>query len=139
MLRLVNAMGNNPINVGVDSSSTFEPGQIGQRYMIDGATVGGRSNGMAPFGVIDDIRTSTEDTTARSKRITIWHKRGVFETDQYDTRQRYLDGTSLFVGTDGLLTTVPNPMQEQEVGICCVPPSAVNGAALRFLWLGREW
>jgi hypothetical protein len=85
MLKVVNAMNNKPINLEVDSGSTFEPGQIGQCYAVDGATVYGRSNGATPFGVIDDIKSATEDSTKHSKRIAIWHKRGVFETDQYDT------------------------------------------------------
>jgi hypothetical protein len=136
MLRVVNTMGNLPINVEVDPNSTFEPGQIAQPKVANGACVYGRSDGTDAFGIIDDIKTSTENTTKYSGRVTIWHKRGLFETDQYDVSQLYLEGVSLFAGKDGRLTSKQNPGQ-QEVGICTRPPDDQNDA-IRFLWLGDE-
>jgi hypothetical protein len=57
MLRLI-ATGNSlPYSVPVDPSAEFEPGCVGQLTVIGNQVLGTLSNGTAPFGIIDDIKT----------------------------------------------------------------------------------
>jgi len=58
MLRLVQIGNALPISYPCDSSSSFQPGMIGQLGVIGNNIVCGVSDGTAPFGIIDDIRTS---------------------------------------------------------------------------------
>ena len=129
-------MDNLPLQFQVDDDSTFNPGQIGQLKVAGNEIVCGTSDGTAPFGIIDDVKTPTSNTTQFSKRVTIWISKGVFETDQFDTLQRYSIGKSLFVDQNGILTTKQNT-ESREVGICCIPPSA-ESPVLKFLWTGNR-
>lgn len=47
-----------PISYPVNPNSTFEPGQIAQIQQIGNDVVIGVSDGIAPFGIIDDIKTT---------------------------------------------------------------------------------
>jgi hypothetical protein len=58
MLRLVQIGNSLPISYPADSSSQFQPGMIGQLGVIGNNIVCSVSDGTAPFGIIDDIRTS---------------------------------------------------------------------------------
>lgn len=58
MLRLIQIGGSLPISYPVDPTATFSSGQIGQIKIIGNDIVMGLSDGTAPFGIIDDVRTS---------------------------------------------------------------------------------
>jgi len=46
----------------VDSTSVFQPGNIGQLKVVGNQVVAGLSDGTAPFGIIDDVRTAAFTT-----------------------------------------------------------------------------
>lgn len=58
-LRLVNALGGMPVSFMLDPSASFLPGQCGQLAVIGGQVMCTVSNGTAPIGVIDDMKTKS--------------------------------------------------------------------------------
>lgn len=96
-------------------------------------------------GILDSVRTVVnyvyrianlpgENTTIGSGRITLWIQRGIFETDQFDTHQRYVVNATLFVNGDGLLTTSQPSPNHPGVALVTGPPTGLN-ETLEFLWL----
>lgn len=96
-------------------------------------------------GIKDSLRTVVDyvyripnvpgdNTTVGSGRMTIWFARGIFETDQYDTTQRYVVNATLFVNEDGMLTTKQPSASHPGVAIVTGPPTGVV-ETLEFLWL----
>lgn len=57
MLKIVQAGTGRPISYPLDPNATFEPGMIAQLKMIGNDIVMGVSDGTAPIGIIDDIKT----------------------------------------------------------------------------------
>ena len=82
--------------------------------------------------VIPDI--PGDDTTIGSNRITIWFSRGIYETDQFDTIQRYPLNNTLFVNAEGKLTTKQPTTDHPGIAFVTGPPSALKGT-LEFMWL----
>lgn len=74
-----------------------------------------------------------DNTTIGSGRITIWFQRGIFETDQYDTKQRYVVNATLFCDADGKLTTAQPTSSHPGIAMVTGPPSGIN-QTLEFLW-----
>lgn len=60
-----------PFSYPVDVTSTFQPGQIGQLKLIGQDIVVGLSDGTAPLGIIDDIRTSAFTQTVIDEIVII--------------------------------------------------------------------
>ena len=58
MLKLIQVGNAMPVSYPVDSTSEFQPGQIGQIKLLGQDIVVGLSDGTAPLGIIDDIRTT---------------------------------------------------------------------------------
>lgn len=230
MLKLIQVGNALPISYPVDPSSTFEPGQIGQLKMVGNEIVVGLSDGTAPIGIIDDVRTASftqpsvdevvlisatgildaygryvstadaktelnnanivaasfvsdtenlilnpvngvitapagsllnfdvdgdgvpdsikvivsyvyniaslpgDDTTIGSNRLTLWFSRGIYATDQFDTRQRYPISHALFVNEEGKLTTKQVGPEYPPVGIVTGPPTTMVNT-LEFMWV----
>ncbi len=95
-------------------------------------------------GIPDSIRTIVDyayrisnipgdNTTIGSGRMTVWFGRGIYETDQYDSRQRYVVNCTLFVNGEGLLTSEQPTPQHPGVAICSGPPTGINNT-IEFLW-----
>lgn len=95
-------------------------------------------------GTLDSVRTVVnyiyrvpnipgDNTTAGSARITVWFQRGIFETDQYDTTQRYIVNATLFVNSDGLFTTAQPTAAHPGVAVVSGPPTGVV-QTLELLW-----
>lgn len=95
-------------------------------------------------GVVDSIRAIVsyiyrianipgDNTTIGSGRITIWFQRGIFETDQYDTKQRYVVNSVLFCNSEGKLTTAQPTSSHPGIAMVTGPPSGIN-QTLEFLW-----
>jgi len=95
-------------------------------------------------GILDSVRTIVsyiyrvpnvpgDNTTAGSGRITIWFQRGIFETDQYDTTQRYIVNAALFVNEDGLFTSAQPSSSHPGVAMVTGPPSGIV-ETLEVLW-----
>lgn len=95
-------------------------------------------------GIVDSIRTIVdyvyripnipgENTTTGSGRITIWFQRGIFETDQFDTTQRYAVNATLFVNAEGKFTTEQAGPNLPGVAMVTGPPTGLN-PTLELLW-----
>jgi hypothetical protein len=95
-------------------------------------------------GIPDAIRTVVsyiyripnipgDDTTVGSSRMTIWFMRGIYETDQFDTRQRYVVNATLFVNEEGMLTTQQLTPEHPGVAMVTGCPSGIINT-LEFLW-----
>ena len=95
--------------------------------------------------VLDSIRTVVnyvyrianipgDNTTIGRGRSTLWFMRGIFETDQFDTRQRYVVNATLFVNGEGLLTTEQPTPAHPGIAMVSGPPSGIT-PSLEFLWL----
>jgi hypothetical protein len=74
-----------------------------------------------------------DNTTIGSGRITVWFQRGIFETDQYDTKQKYVVNATLFCNAEGLLTTEQPTANHPGIAIVTGPPTGMN-QTLEFLW-----
>lgn len=96
-------------------------------------------------GIPDSIRTivsytyqipnvSGDDSTLGSGRITVWFQRGIFQTDMYETNQRYPLNSILFVSENGRLTTSQPNDDYPGVAMVTGPPTAIAGT-LEFVWL----
>ena len=95
-------------------------------------------------GVPDSIRTVCsyiyrianipgDNTTIGSGRITVWFQRGIFETDQYDAKQRYVPNATLFCDADGFFTTSQPSSSHPGIAMVTGPPSGIN-ETLELLW-----
>jgi hypothetical protein len=58
MLRIIQAGNALPFSYPVDPSSSFQAGQVGQLKLVGQDIVVGLSDGTAPLGIIDDVRTN---------------------------------------------------------------------------------
>lgn len=74
-----------------------------------------------------------DNTTIGSGRITVWFQRGIFETDQFDPRQRYVVNATLFCNGEGLLTTEQPTPSHPGIAMVTGPPTGTN-ATLEFIW-----
>jgi hypothetical protein len=93
VLRLHQIGGSLPFSMPCDPSGEFQPGMIGQIYLSGNQIVVGVSDGSAPFGVIDDMRTSAFTRASVDEMIQV-------ESDQ-------LLGPVYNDGYGSLRTTVP--------------------------------
>ena len=81
-LEIIQAGNSLPFSYQVDPSSTFEPGNIGQLKLVGQDIVIGLSDGTAPLGIIDDIRTNAFTRSVVDEIVVI---PGVdIETDGYN-------------------------------------------------------
>jgi len=74
-----------------------------------------------------------QNTTVGSGRITVWFQRGLFQTDQYDTTQRYAVNATLFVNAEGKFTTQQLSPGHPGVAMVTGPPSGID-TTLELLW-----
>lgn len=88
MLKIIQAGNALPTSYPVDISSTFQPGQIGQMKLVGQDLVVGLSDGTAPLGIIDDVRTRSFTQTIYNEIVLI---RGV---------DIYTDGYNFYTGKD---------------------------------------
>lgn len=71
MLKIIQAGNALPFSYPVDSSSSFQPGQIAQLKLAGQDIVAGLSDGTAPLGIIDDIRTTAFTQTVVDEIVVI--------------------------------------------------------------------
>lgn len=74
-----------------------------------------------------------DNSTIGSSKITIWYGKLIFDTDQYETTQRYALNAPLFVNESGYLTTRQVAEHYPAVGMVVAPPSARH-SSLQGLW-----
>ncbi len=70
MLYVIHLENQNPISITVDMSAEFEAGMIGQLKILGNDIVCGVSDGTAPIGIIDDVRTNSF-TKAQTNEVII--------------------------------------------------------------------
>lgn len=75
-----------------------------------------------------------DDTTLGSNRVTVYYQRGIYATDQFDTRQVYPLNATLYVGLDGRFTVKQPTQGHPGIAVVTGPPSAIDGT-LEFMWL----
>lgn len=107
---------NTPLNFDADGDGTFDSVKtvVSYQYRIPGIP--------------------GDNTTVGSSRMTVWFERGIFETDQFDTVQVYIVNATLFVDSEGHLTTAQPSASHPGVAIVTGPPSGIV-QTLEFLWL----
>lgn len=71
MLRLVQVGNSLPFSFAVDPNSEFQPGQIAQLNVMGNQIVCGVSDGTAPIGIIDDIKTNSFTSASIDEEITV--------------------------------------------------------------------
>lgn len=96
-------------------------------------------------GIADSIRTvvsytyqipnvAGDDSTIGSGRVTVWFQRGIFQTDMYETNQRYPVNAILYSSDNGKFSTSRPTDEYPGIAIVTGPPSSLNNA-LEFMWL----
>lgn len=75
-----------------------------------------------------------DDSTIGTGRMTIHYQRGIYATDQFDTRQNYPLNATLYVGTDGKLTTKRPTENHPGIAYVTGPPTSTTGT-LEFMLL----
>ena len=104
-----------PLNLDADGDGTLDTVRVIVSYTYRIASIPG------------------DNTTAGSGRVTIWFQRGVFETDQFDTKQRYVVNATLFVDADGLFTTSQPTASHPGIGMVTGPPTGIV-ETLELIW-----
>lgn len=74
-----------------------------------------------------------DDSTLSSGKVTVWFSRMVFQTDQFETNQRYPINANLFVSESGLLTTRQPDATHPGVAIVTGSPSGTL-QTLEAIW-----
>lgn len=67
-----------------------------------------------------------DDSTAASKRMTVWFSRMFFQTDQFETNQQYPVRANLYVSESGFLTTRRPSSIHPAIGMVTAPPTPLN-------------
>jgi len=75
-----------------------------------------------------------DDSTSASSRMTVWFMRMIFQTDQFESNQRYPLNAPLFVNESGLLTTRQISTDYPAIALVTAPPSSVH-SSIECLWL----
>lgn len=75
-----------------------------------------------------------DDSTIGSGRVSVWFMRGIFESDCFDTSQRYPLNASLFCNSKGQFSTKQEDPNFPGVAIVTAPPGGIL-STLQFLWL----
>jgi hypothetical protein len=73
------------------------------------------SDGSNPIGIIDDLRTNTENTIT-NRLICVWTTGGVYATDQIEKKCDFLRERLLYVSTRGKLTTRRRNKSHRPIG-----------------------
>jgi hypothetical protein len=133
MLRLVNIGNGVPANYEVDVDDTFNPGQMAQLKVVRSKIMCGLSDGSSPIGIIDDINNEKISTVENTKRITVWACSGVFQTDEYDTTQRYVKHDILYCDRYGRFTTMGSSNRPPVAKVTRAPD--VEDPTLELMWV----
>lgn len=82
MLRIIQSGSSIPFSYIVDPNSQFQAGQIAQLNAFGNQIVCGVSDGTAPIGIIDDIKTNAF-TAASVDEVVIVQVAGIIQNNQY--------------------------------------------------------
>lgn len=111
MLKILDDYGNILTRLILDPLIYFNPGMIAEKRLGNICVL---SNGLIPYGIIDDIH-NTKQSTCGCGYVHVWKEQVLAETDMFDLKclnsfKAYTKGkasTDLYVN-DGLLTTIRN-------------------------------
>jgi hypothetical protein len=95
-------------------------------------------------GMVDSIRAIVsyvyrignipgDNTTIGSGRVSIWVSKMLIETDQYDTKARYVVNAPLFCNSEGLFTTEQESASNPGIAMVTGPPTGMCNT-LEILW-----
>lgn len=70
MLKVIHTNGQTPVSLPVDPTAEFQGGMVAQLKVMGNDIVAGVSDGTAPYGIIDDVRT-TAFTRAKIDEVVI--------------------------------------------------------------------
>lgn len=71
MLRIIQVGNSLPYSLPVDQTTSFQPGNICQLTVIGNQIVGTKSNGTAPLGIIDDVKTNAFTAVSWNEEIIV--------------------------------------------------------------------
>lgn len=120
MLKLIHLPNPHGLSLPVDPTAEFEPGMIGQLKLLGNDIMAGVSDGTAPLGIIDDIRT------------TAFTKSQVDEVVEILVEEIEVDGNGQRVNTNeevGFLE-FPNIVESSFTSTISVALNEVNGAII---------
>lgn len=94
-----------------------------------------KSDGTAPLGFLTRrIKVVGKKTKAIKRYVgEVRHGRSVWETDNFDVRQRYPVNANLYINQDGAFTTVRPTETHPAVAMVLYPPTADN-STLQLIW-----
>lgn len=94
-----------------------------------------KSDGTAPLGFLTKKIKIVDKKTRAIKRYVgeVRHGRSIWETDNFDVRQRYPINANLYIDQNGMFTTVRSTEQHPAVGMVLCPPTA-ESSALQLIW-----
>lgn len=75
-----------------------------------------------------------DNSTFASGRVTVWLSRMIFQTDQFETNQRYPLNAPVFINESGLFTTRQISENYPSIGIVTGPPTSIWGN-LEIYWM----
>jgi hypothetical protein len=117
MLKVIHTGNALPMSLPVDPTSEFEPGMFAQLGLIGNDTVASVSDGSAPLGIIDDVR-SQSFTKPQMDEITIVNVRAT-ETDE--------NGNLVNVEDVNGILEYPNIVEKSFTSTMSVVLNYVNG------------
>lgn len=117
MLRVIQSGTGRPISYPVNPNATFQPGMFAQLQKIGNDVVAGVSDGIAPFGIIDDIK-DTAFTRPQIDEVVI------IEAANITT-----DGYNYYLGADAMQTLQHANVVETSFvsNIAGIELNAING------------
>jgi hypothetical protein len=120
MLKKIHVENSNPIGITVDMTAEFEPGMIGQLKVIGNDIACGVSDGSAPIGIIDDVRTSS------------FTKAQVNEVVDILVNSTEIDSNGRFVNSEDVTGFLENPsvIERSFVSTIRTDLNSVNGAII---------
>jgi len=74
-----------------------------------------------------------DDSCAASGKVTVWHSRGEYITDQYEPSQPYPINAILFCSCNGKFTTQPEDDASPGIGSVTATPTALD-STMQLVW-----
>ena len=92
MLKVIHSGNSMPMSLPVDPTSEFQPGMFAQLGLLGNDTVATVSDGTAPLGIIDDIRSQAFTKSQIDEIVIIDVKSSIIDDNGYRVSQEDLTG-----------------------------------------------
>jgi hypothetical protein len=118
MLKVIHTNGSSPVSLPVDPTAEFQGGMIAQLKVFGNDIVAGVSDGTAPYGIIDDVRT------------TAFTKPKIDEIVVVNVKATELNSNGEIVNSDDVtgFLEYPNILESSFTCTMTVVLNSVNGA-----------